>query len=110
MIPLFQSVTFESEGATLRGRLYRPQITEAPYPAVVMAHGLSATITMAIDTHAEVFANAGMAVLLYDHRSFGISDGEPRQLQNGWTQARGYKDAITYLSTREGCPHRNLGR
>ncbi len=40
-----------------------------------------------------------MAVLLYDHRNFGLSDGEPRQEINKWVQARGYRDAIDYAIT-----------
>jgi pimeloyl-ACP methyl ester carboxylesterase len=54
---------------------------------------------MALDHYAEVFCQAGLAVLLYDHRNFGISGGEPRQQINPWTQARGYRDAV-YLLTR----------
>lgn len=96
---MFEMVEFPSEGAALRGRFYRPQ-RPAPFPAVVMTHGTTATITMALDRYAEVFAGAGLAVLLYDHRNFGISGGEPRQQINPWTQARGYRDALNYLVTR----------
>jgi hypothetical protein len=39
-------------------------------------------------------------VLLYDHRNLGGSDGEPRQEVNVWAQARGYRDAISFLTTR----------
>lgn len=63
-----------------------------------MAHGFSATIKgMIADRYAEVFAAAGFAVLLYDHRNFGISDGIPRQQINRWVQARGYLDAIDFV-------------
>ena len=96
---MFEAVEFPSEGATLRGRLYRPA-RAAPWPAVVMTHGTTATITMCLDRYAEVFCNAGLAVLLYDHRNFGLSGGEPRQLINPWLQARGYRDAMSYLLTR----------
>jgi uncharacterized protein len=80
--------------------LYRPD-SVPPFPAVVMAHGTSATIQMAADRYAEVFRQAGLAVLLYDHRNFGISGGEPRQQINPWIQARGYRDAVTCLSQRD---------
>lgn len=94
---MFRDIEFVSEEATLRGRLYLPETHALPVPAVVMAHGTSATITMVIDHYAEVFSRAGLAVLLYDHRNFGISDGLPRQEINPWIQARGFRDAITYL-------------
>ncbi|MDE2061834.1 MAG: alpha/beta hydrolase [Bradyrhizobium sp.] len=96
---MFELVEFPSEGAILRGRFYRPAHA-APWPAVVMTHGTTATITMCLDRYAEVFCRAGLAVLLYDHRNFGLSGGEPRQLINPWLQARGYRDALIYLLTR----------
>lgn len=96
---MFQVVEFPSEGATLRGRLYLRRATSHAAPLVVMTHGTSATITMVTDRYAEVFYEAGFAVLLYDHRNFGISDGEPRQQINPWIQARGYRDAISFAAT-----------
>src|ERR1041384_3331130 len=96
---MYEAVEFQSEGATLRGRLYKPQ-RAAPFPVVVMAHGTTATITMAIDRYAEVFCRGGLGVLLYDHRNFGASGGEPRQEINPWIQARGYRDAVSYLLKR----------
>ena len=56
-----------------------------------VTHGTSATLTMCLDRYAEVFCNAGLAVLLYDHRNFGLSGGEPRQLINPWLHARCYR-------------------
>ena len=70
-----------------------------------MAHGTSATITMVTDRFAEVFQDAGLAVLLYDHRNFGGSGGEPRQEINPWVQARGYRDAMTCAQSLEGIAH-----
>jgi pimeloyl-ACP methyl ester carboxylesterase len=96
---MFETVEFPSEDALLRGRFYRPK-QAAPFPAVIMTHGTTATITMALDRYAEVFCEAGLAVLLYDHRNFGMSGGEPRQLINPWIQARGYRDALNYLLSR----------
>ena len=93
----FRNVEFQSEGATLRGRLYTPKRFSRSLPAVVMTHGFSATITMTIDHYAEALCSAGLAVLLYDHRNFGISDGEPRRHVNPWLQAQGYRDALSYL-------------
>jgi alpha-beta hydrolase superfamily lysophospholipase len=97
----FRNVEFQSEGAILRGRLYTPHRVSRPLPAVVMAHGFSATITMTIDHYAETICSEGFAVLLYDHRNLGNSDGEPRQHINPWVQARGYLDALSYLEGLE---------
>lgn len=105
---VFETVEFESCGATLRGRFYRPGGRRKPVPAVVMAHGFSATITMTTDRYAEAFARAGLAVLLYDHRNFGRSGGEPRFEINPWVQARGYRDALGFAATVPGVDDRRL--
>lgn len=96
---MYTTVEFLSQGTVLRGRLYRPDHPRSA-PAVVMAHGTSTTISMVTDRYAEAFLAAGFAVLLYDHRNFGQSGGEPRQEINPWMQARGYRDAPSYLYHR----------
>ena len=95
---MIRPVEFRSEGALLRGLLYLPDCHSSLLPAVVMAHGTTATIKMVLDRYAEVFAAAGFAAVIYDHRNFGASDGEPRQEINPWVQARGYRDAVSYVS------------
>ena len=103
-----EAVEFASEGATLRGRLYVPR-GKPPFPAVAMAHGFSATITMTIDRYAEELAANGIAALAFDHRNFGISDGEPRQQINVWLQARGYRSALDFLSSDRRVDRERLG-
>jgi cephalosporin-C deacetylase-like acetyl esterase len=97
---MYTIVEFPSQGVTLRGRYYLPESVSHPLPIVIMAHGFTSTINgMVADRYAEVLCEAGLAVLLYDHRNFGISDGEPRQEFNQWIQARGYLDAIDFVMT-----------
>ena len=43
----------------------------------------------------EVYATGGLGALVFDHRNFGDSDGEPRQEIDPWQQIRDYRDAIT---------------
>lgn len=93
-------VEFTWLGATLRGWLFRS--TPNPAPGLVMAHGFSATRHMTLDRYADAISAAGVTVLVYDHRGFGASDGEPRQEVNPWVQARGYIDAIAFLSGVDG--------
>jgi fermentation-respiration switch protein FrsA (DUF1100 family) len=102
-------IAFASDGATLRGWLYRPDKAAAPAPAIVMAHGFSATKEMDLPAFAEVFCKAGFAVLLYDHRNLGASDGEPRGEIDPWQQIRGYRDAITYAQTLPGIDPARIG-
>jgi uncharacterized protein len=84
-------------GTVLRGWYYTPEGGEAG-PAVVMAHGFSAVKEMALAPFAHAFCEAGMAVLVYDHRNLGASDGAPRQEINLWAQARDYRYAISWLA------------
>jgi fermentation-respiration switch protein FrsA (DUF1100 family) len=89
-----RDVEFNAEGATLRGWFYAAGTGGAPAPAVVMAHGFSAVKEMYLDSFAEVFAAAGLNVLVFDNRNFGASDGEPRQEIDPWAQVRDYRHAI----------------
>src|SRR5258708_40340415 len=96
-------VAFQSLGASLRGWIFRPDVT--PAPAVVMAHGFSATRFMTIDKYAEAFCSAGFVVLLYDHRGFGASGGNPRLEVKPWTQNPRYMGAPAFP-----CAERVVGR
>lgn len=98
---MIEQVEFDSQGTTLRGDLYIAKTNSGTGPTIIMAHGFTTTIRgMTADKYAEEFQKAGYSVLLYDHRNFGISDGEPRQEINFWLQARGYIDAIDYIESR----------
>jgi pimeloyl-ACP methyl ester carboxylesterase len=66
-----------------------------------MAHGTSATVQMVAMEYARAFARVGFAVLVYDHRNFGMSDGEPRLEINPWIQCRGYLDALTFACAHD---------
>jgi fermentation-respiration switch protein FrsA (DUF1100 family) len=86
-------------GTLLKGWLYVPEVS-LPAPAVVMAHGFSAVKEMALDRFAEVFCDAGMTVLVYDHRNLGASEGSPRQEINIWAQSRDYGHAVDWMAER----------
>lgn len=88
-------VAFPSDGVTCRGWLYRPrQTTDAP--CVVMAHGFSLTCRDGLSRYAEELAAAGVAVLVFDHRHIGESDGNPRQYTSVNRQLTDRRSAIAY--------------
>ena len=95
-----EPVAFQSQGSTLRGR-FLPAASGDPAACVVLAHGFSATMAMCLHRYAEAFNAAGFAVLSYDHRNLGSSDGEPRGEINPWVQARGYRDAVAFARSLE---------
>jgi len=94
-----EDIEFISEGRVLKGWLFRPSTGEDTVPVIVMAHGLSCVKEQYLDRYAAVFAEAGFAVLLYDHANFGASGGEPRQEVDPVLQRRGYRDAISFAQT-----------
>lgn len=96
---MYELIEFSSEGADLRGRFYgRPSAQRSP--CIIMAHGTTATISMVAEDYAAAFQRAGISVLLYDHINFGRSGGATRQEINPWVQARGYRDAVSYIRQR----------
>lgn len=95
-----KDIEFKTEdGVTLRGWFYQPDDGPGPFPTIVMAHGFSATKEMALDDYAEVFSGGGFAVLVYDHRNLGASEGEPRGEIVPYEQIQDYRHAITFATT-----------
>jgi uncharacterized protein len=72
-------VRFVDDGVELGAWLYLPKGDAQRCPAITMAHGYAGVKEHGITRFAEAFANAGFVVLLHDHRTSGISGGEPRQ-------------------------------
>jgi alpha-beta hydrolase superfamily lysophospholipase len=87
-----RDLEFASGADTCAAWLYPAAGEAAENPIVVMAHGLSGTRRDGLGPFAERFAAAGIAALLFDHRGFGDSGGEPdlfdpaRQLED-WRAA-----------------------
>lgn len=98
-----QEVEFDAEGVTLRGLFFAATGAQASAPCVVMTHGMAGEVAHFIADFGEAFADAGLAALVYDHRSWGGSDaapGMPRNESDPWQQIRDYQHAITYVQNR----------
>lgn len=107
---MFKEVEFAvTDGTILRGRLYSPAATEKATPIIVMASGFSGTMDLRMFPFAEAFANAGLSVLLYDHRNYGLSDGAIRQETDPNQQLNDWRDAITYASVQSGVDPNRVG-
>jgi cephalosporin-C deacetylase-like acetyl esterase len=87
-----KELTFASGHDTCAAWLYPAAADEGAGPVIVMAHGLIGTRRDRLGAFAERFAAAGIAALVFDHRGFGDSTGEPdlfepsRQLED-WRAA-----------------------
>jgi alpha-beta hydrolase superfamily lysophospholipase len=90
---------FRVGGHACAAWLYRPVGAGVEVPIVVMAHGLSGTRRDRLGPFAEQFAAAGFAALVFDHRGFGDSGGEPdlfhpaRQLED-WRAALSFARSL----------------
>jgi alpha-beta hydrolase superfamily lysophospholipase len=87
-----ENLDFSAAGERCAAWLYPAAGATGTAPIVVMAHGLSGTRRDRLGAFAERFAAAGFAALVFDHRGFGDSGGEPdlfhpaRQLED-WSAA-----------------------
>ena len=86
--------TFTSDGLELRGKLVRPA-GRGPFPAVVIVHGSGRE--SAVDTYymPYLFAQHGIATLVYDKRGTGGSEGD--YTQNFHVLARDVVAAVDWL-------------
>lgn len=103
-----QDVRFTSGGNQISAWLYRPD-GAVQVPLLVMAHGLGAVRTMRLDAYAERFAAAGYACLVFDYRSFGDSEGAPRQLIDVSMQLGDWAAAVAYARSLPGIDHDRIG-
>lgn len=87
---------FFIKGIRCDGDLYLPEGANKA-PIVIMAHGLSAVKAFRLPAFAERFVEKGMAVFLFDYRTFGQSDGEPRHLLNPFHHVQDWMAAIDHV-------------
>lgn len=102
-------VEFRAGDVTLRGWVFHPDTEPGPAPTVVMSGGFGAVKAQYLDRIAARFATAGLRVLVYDHRGFGDSDGQPRQDVDPWTQIRDCQHAISYARSRADVDAERIG-
>ncbi len=93
---------FNSAGMRCAAWLYRPKDSGVRVPCVVMAHGFAGVREDRLDAFAERFAQAGFAVLVFDYRHFGASDGQPRQLLDIDQELDDWRAAIAFARSLEG--------
>ena len=83
-----------------RAWLFVPEEEQSSAPCIVMGHGFGLTRRCGLRDFALSFAEAGYAVLLFDYRGFGDSDGRPRQLISVRRQLEDWRAAIAFARAR----------
>lgn len=92
------TVRFEVDGDFCEAWIYRPD-GGGEVPVIVMAHGLGGIKDMRLAAFAERFTDAGYACLVFDHRHFGGSSGDPAQLLSIRRQHEDWRAALAYART-----------
>jgi uncharacterized protein len=85
------------DGIILRAYLHAPDADA--HPGIVMCPGFGG-VKPHIDQYAALFAEAGFAVLNYDNRGFGTSEGTPRQELDPYRQLVDLRAAITFAESQ----------
>lgn len=96
-----EDLQFSVNGATCAAWRYWPETLVRPAAMVVMAHGLSGTRRDRLGPFAERFAAAGFGALVFDHRGFGDSEGEPDVFDPA-QQLDDWRVAITFARSLSG--------
>lgn len=96
-----EDITIDSHGTACAAWLYRPTGVENP-PVIVMAHGFAAIRVLRLDAYAERFAGAGYAVLVFDYRGWGDSEGQPRRVLDIRAQHQDWAAAVAHARRLEG--------
>jgi fermentation-respiration switch protein FrsA (DUF1100 family) len=87
--------TFTSAGERLAGVLYLS--AQQPVASVVTTGPLTSVKEQATGAYARALAERGFAALAFDHRTFGESEGEPRQFERPEGKADDVRAAVTAL-------------
>ena len=105
-----RDVTFHSSGKLCAGWLYAPAGGWGERNAcIIMAHGLGGTRDAGLEPYARRFAAAGYAVLLFDYRHFGASEGQPRQLVSVRRQLEDWAAAVAFMRSMGEIDHERIG-
>jgi uncharacterized protein len=105
-----EKVKFKSGGINCLGDLYIPEGRRGGSrgPALVIGHGFS-MVREALVEEAGYFQRAGYLTLAIDYRTFGESEGEPRGQLFPLNESEDYRNAISYLETREEVDPNRIG-
>ncbi|KAF8059405.1 aidA [Scenedesmus sp. PABB004] len=95
-------VYFPCSGVRCQAWLYLPAPPPAAKPPIIVAaHGLGAQKDFGLAPYGEVFARAGLAALIFDYRTFGGSEGEPRHWVSPRRHLQDWADAVAFATGPE---------
>lgn len=98
---LREEIRFDSHGDECAGTLFLPESGPEGLPAVVLAHGFTATREDGLPPFAERFAEEGFAALTFDYRGFGDSGGRERQVLSINRELEDVESAIGFARSHD---------
>jgi cephalosporin-C deacetylase-like acetyl esterase len=104
------SVQFPSDnGEMIQGTLFRPEGAKGRLPTIVAAGGWCYTKEIVLYHVARIVNTKGVQFLAFDYVGFGESTGTRRQHLDPWAQISDYKNALTYVESRDDVDGDKLG-
>ena len=105
-----ETVRFHSQGSALAGTLLLPDAAaRGPVPGIVQGPGwLGLRDAKLYTPYHEAFLAAGFAVLVFDYRGFGDSEGDATYL-DPMGQVADWQNAVTYLGSRPEIDAKRIG-
>src|SRR5260370_29459215 len=95
-----EMVQFFSDGARLTGLLHRPDGAAGRLPFIVQGPGwLGLADAKLYGPYHQAFTDAGFAVLIFDYRGFGASEGDRGFISPTW-HLEDQRNAIAYVRGR----------
>ena len=95
-----EAVSFDSNGATLRGILYKPEGATGALNAAIVTGAWTTVKEQMPGTYARELAARGLAALAFDFTGWGESEGAPRYVEDPAVKTADIKAATDYLSGR----------
>ena len=94
------TVSFDSNGVTLKGTLYKPEGASDALPGVVVTGAWTTVKEQMAGTYARELASRGFAALAFDFTGWGESGGAPRFVEDPKTKTADIKAAVDYMAGR----------
>jgi fermentation-respiration switch protein FrsA (DUF1100 family) len=106
-----KGITFPCSDVQCSGWLYLPSDLQPgeKLPGIVTANPITSIKQIALPNYAERLAQAGFAILVFDYRGWGSSEGEPRNHIAPYEQVQDVKDAITWLQNQAEIDPESMG-
>lgn len=95
-----KDISFEVNGDEIKDGSILENM-DVKMPCIVMSHGFGGTKDMGLENYALKFVEKGYAVLTYDYRYYGESDGQPRQLYCGRYQLEDLRGAVEFARSAD---------